>query len=118
MIKKTLPELPEDRFDELILYDTYVKGSLQRKVELLRDPSSTLQDTELRKQLEELLEKIAIEIHVTGEGNVDLRKFVAKSGGAAQLLWRASQMDDLGAGRDERMKMPVRGLVAAPFCDE
>ena len=101
MIKKTLPELPEDRFDELILYDTYVKGSLQRKVELLRDPSSTLQDTELLKQLEGLLEKIAVEIHVTGEGSVDLRKFVSKSGGAAQLLWKASQMDDLGAGKDE-----------------
>jgi Rho termination factor, N-terminal domain/Pentapeptide repeats (8 copies)/NACHT domain len=101
MIKKTLPELPEDRFDELILYDTYVKGSLQRKVELLRDPSSASQDAELLKQLEELLEKIAIEIHVTGEGNVDLRKFVSKSGGAAQLLWKASQMHDLGADKDE-----------------
>jgi Pentapeptide repeats (8 copies) len=93
MIKKTLPELPEDRFDELVLYETYVKGALQRKIELLRDPGSALQDVELRQQLEELLEKIAIEIHVTGEGSVDLRNFVSKSGGAAQLLWRASQMD-------------------------
>ena len=101
MIKKTLPDLPEDRFDEVILYRTYVEGSLLRKVELLRDPCMTIQDAELLQQLEELLEKIAVEIHVTGEGSVDLQSFVSESGGAAQLLWKASQMDNLGSEKDE-----------------
>src|SRR5262249_8672170 len=30
MIKKTLPELPENHFDELVLYETYVRGALKR----------------------------------------------------------------------------------------
>ena len=101
MIKKTLPELPEDHFDELVLYETYVRGSLQRKIELLRDPGSTMNDAELRDQLEKLLEKIAVAIHVSGEGSVDLREFISGYGGAAQLLWRASQVDALDADNDD-----------------
>ena len=101
MIKETLPDLPEDHFDEMVLYETYVKKSLRRKVELLRDPNSTLHDSELFEQLENVLEKVALAIHVSGEGIVDLRKFVAETGGAAQLLWRASETDQLQAENDE-----------------
>ena len=31
MIKKTLPELPEDHFDELVLYETYVRGIAEQE---------------------------------------------------------------------------------------
>ena len=31
MIKKTLPELPEDHFDELVLYETYVRGVAEQE---------------------------------------------------------------------------------------
>ena len=100
MIKKTLPDLPEDHFDELVLYDTYVRGSLSRKVELLRDPDSAMYDAQLLDGLEELLERIAIAIHVSGEGSVDLREFVADWGGAARLLWHASQPDPTAGDHD------------------
>lgn len=101
MIKKTLPELPEDHFDELVLYETYVRGALSRKVELLRDPCSVMHDTDLLDGLEKLLEKIAIAIHVSGEGSVDLRDFAAHWGGAARLLWHASQPDPTDRDSDD-----------------
>ena len=101
MIKKTLPELPEDHFDELVLYETYVRGSLSRKLELLRDPGSALHDADLLDGLQKLLEKIAVAIHVSGEGSIDLREFAAHWGGAAQLLWHASQLDQADRSSDD-----------------
>ena len=96
-----MPELPEDHFDELVLYDTYVRGSLSRKIELLRDPGSAMPDADLLDSLEKLLEKIAVAIHVSGEGSVDLRDFVADWGGAARLLWHASQLDPAAGNSDD-----------------
>lgn len=93
MIKEALPDLPEDHFDELVLYETYVNGALSRKIELLRDPQSGESDSDLLSSLGELLERIAVAIHVSGEGSVDLREFTADLGGAAHLLWRASELD-------------------------
>ena len=58
-----------------MLYDTYVEVSLKRKIELLRDPSAALSDRELLEQLNKLLEKIAVAIHNSGEGGVNLRNF-------------------------------------------
>jgi CheY-like chemotaxis protein len=113
MIKQALPDLPEDRFDELVLYEAYVEGSLKRKIQLLRDPTSTLNDMELRQQLEELLERIAVAIHVSGEGSVDLRQFVADAGGAAKLLWRISEAEELptGANEDAAVRIGGRSLL-------
>ncbi len=112
MIKTSLPDLPEDHFDELVLYETYVKGALRRKVELLRDPGSVLDDAQLLEQMEKLLEKIAVAIHVSGEGSVDLRKFVAGYGGAAQLLWRASQADAVQSDdEDASVRIGGRSLL-------
>ena len=113
MIKKTLPELPEDHFDELVLYETYVRGSLSRKIELLRDPGSAMHDADLLDGLEKLLEKIAVAIHVSGEGSVDLREFAAHWGGAAQLLWHASQLDQ---AEGAATTMPARESAAGPSC--
>jgi Pentapeptide repeats (8 copies) len=112
MIKKTLPDLPEDHFDELVLYETYVKNALDRKIDLIRDPGSTKEDADLLDGLEELLEKIAVAIHVSGEGNVDLQEFTAQWGGAAQLLWRASQLDGESSSHDDaRARIGSRSLL-------
>ena len=112
MIKTSLPDLPEDQFDELVLYETYVKGALRRKVELLRDPGSVLEDAQLLDQMEKLLEKVAVAIHISGEGSVDLRKFVAGYGGAAQLLWRASQADAVQSeNEDASVRIGGRSLL-------
>lgn len=101
LLKSTLEDLPEDRFNVLLLYSTYVTKSLKRKIELLREPATSLDDNELLQQLEALLEKIAVEIHISGEGSVNLREFMPEAGGAAKLLWRASRADDLPVGIDE-----------------
>lgn len=113
MIKVTLPDLPDDKFNEVILYETYVQKSLGRKAELLRDPANRLTDQELTDQLQELLERIAVAIHVSGEGSVDLREFLAEAGGAAKLLWRSAADDD-GAGSlddDAATRVGTRSLL-------
>jgi len=109
MIKDTLPDLPENRFDEVVLYETYVEHSLKRKIGLLRDPGSVLNDSELRDQLEKLLERIAIAIHVNGEGSVDLREFVSEAGGAAKLLWKTSEAAELHANADDDATARIGG---------
>ena len=60
-----------------------------------------MHDADLLDGLEKLLEKIAIAIHVSGEGSVDLRKFAAHWGGAAQLLWHAAQLDQIEGSSDD-----------------
>ena len=109
MIKDTLPDLPEDRFDELVLYETYVERSLKRKIGMLRDPGSDMNDRELRDQLGKLLERIAIAIHVSGEGSVDLREFVSEAGGAAKLLWKTSEAAEPQAKTDEDATVRIGG---------
>ena len=109
MIKATLPDLPEDRFDEIVLYETYVDRSLRRKIQLLREASSPVHDSELLDELKVLLEKIAIAIHVSGEGSVDLRQFLAEAGGAAKMLWRASESEELYVGAEEDATARIGG---------
>ena len=58
-------------------------------------------DADLLDGLEKLLEKIAVAIHVSGEGSVDLQEFVRRWGSAAQLLWHASQLDQAEASSDD-----------------
>lgn len=113
MIKVTLPDLPEDRFDEIVLYETYVDRSLRRKIQLLREVAAPVHDSELLADLKILLEKIAVAIHISGEGSVDLRQFVADAGGAARLLWRASESEDLhvGANEDATARIGGRSLL-------
>ncbi|WP_313408153.1 pentapeptide repeat-containing protein [Aeromicrobium sp.] len=109
MIKTTLPDLPEDRFDERILYETYVEQSFRRKPELLRDPSDSLTDDELFSQALQLLEKIAVAIHSRGEALVDLRDFLQDEGGAAQLLWRSAENPELNS--DATVRVGGRSLL-------
>lgn len=111
MIKTTLPDLPEDRFNERILYETYIDRSFLRKVELLRDPEDALTDAELFEQLTELLERVAIAIHTRGEGVVDLREFLADAGGATALLWKSAERPDDAAEEDAARRVGGRSLL-------
>jgi DNA-binding GntR family transcriptional regulator len=109
MTKDALPDLPAERLDELTLYRVYVTRALKRKIELLRDPQHAVLDQDLMEQLQHLLEKIAVAIHVSGEGCVDLRDFVADAGGAARLLWQSAQADEMPAGSQEDAAVRIGG---------
>ncbi len=109
MTKETLPDLPEGHFDEVTLYNIYVTKTLERKIELLRGPDAALSDRELLHQLEQLLEKIAVAIHVSGEGCVDLRNFTEEAGGAAWLLWKAAAADELQEDRNQDATARISG---------
>ena len=88
MIKETLQDLPDDTFSETILYDTYIKKSLQTKWELLADPGDELTSEELIENLTEILEDVAIQLQATNDAYLYLRDYQDKDRGKiAERLW-------------------------------
>ena len=62
MIKETLPTLPDEDFDELVLYDVSVRDSLERKAEMLEDKGMLTLQREAIEGMIELLEALAVRL--------------------------------------------------------
>ena len=60
MIKETLPNLPDDYFDEIVLYETSVRDSLRRKAGLLENQRTDTLQSETIEGMMELLESVAV----------------------------------------------------------
>ncbi|GAA1031777.1 hypothetical protein GCM10009557_28130 [Virgisporangium ochraceum] len=114
MIKETLPELPGDRFDELVLYRTYVERSLRRKIADLEDPGAEVLREELIPNLQGILELIATELHVTDQGYVSL-KAVAGQHDLHRMLWQmagsAGASPAAASSDDARARIGIRSLL-------
>ncbi|WP_373688170.1 NACHT domain-containing protein [Actinoplanes aureus] len=89
MIKATLSALPDDKFDELVLYQTYVDTSLRRKISDLEEESAETLRSELVSGLQEILEEVAVSLHVTDVEWVGLRD-VGHRMPLAEKLWRST----------------------------
>jgi hypothetical protein len=115
MIKATLPDLPPDRFDELILYQRYVRKSLKWKVEDLRHEQSSVIDEELLANLHLILEDLALRLHTSPTDYVSLRELaVGRSDNLAEMLWRMSDApppDTERSDKDARARVGVRSLL-------
>lgn len=112
MIKETLADLPDDHFDEIVLYETYVRKSLERKVELIEDENMHTLRAETMEGMIELLEAVAVEQLATGGLPIDLRTFGVGSIDIARKLWKMSQAD-AGAkqNQDARARLGTRSLL-------
>lgn len=99
MIKETLGDLPDHDFNEIVLYQTYVRNSLERKIEFLEDPLLTSTQDELVQGMGELLERMAVQMQSRGEESFDLRALTddGESQDLVRTLWRIS---DSGAASD------------------
>jgi Pentapeptide repeats (8 copies)/NACHT domain len=126
MIKETLQELPMEDFNEIVLYETYIGKSLERKVVDLEDEDLAILPSrqKLLDNLIEILEQVAVQLHISGEGYAYLHDFRNFAGGQdpAQILWRISDVQagehrSQGAQDDATARVGVRSLlkfVAAP----
>ena len=118
MIKETLPRLPDDHFDEIVLYETSVRDSLERKRELLLDEGMHTLRKEATEGMLQLLESVAVELLKNGGQPVDLRTFGKGKLDIARVLWKMSEVD---AGptqtEDARARLGMRSLLR-PFPDE
>ena len=115
MIKETLPDLPDDYFDEIVLYDTSVRDSLKRKAEMLQDENLHTLQSEAIQGMIELLESVAVELLTNGGEPVDLRTFGTGSLDIARVLWKMTEEDArTEQTEDARARLGMRSLLK-PF---
>lgn len=114
MIEHTLEGLQADRFDEVVLYEQYVRDSLGRKVRDLQ-PTHRLDDSQLIKNLLVILEELAIQLHLSSTDYVFLRDFdTGRREGLPELLWAmsgASRAEPDASTPDARSRVGVRSLL-------
>lgn len=114
MIKDTLPDLPEGRFNEVVLYDLYVRKSLKRKV-LDLQPLRRLDEDQLVGNLRAILEELAVQLHMSPTDYVNLRDFdTGRREGLAELLWSMSGGQSATSAvstPDARSRVGVRSLL-------
>ena len=115
MIKETLPDLPDDYFDEIVLYDTSVRDSLKRKAEMLQDENLHTLQSEAIQGMIELLESVAVELLTNGGEPVDLRTFGTGSLDIARVLWKMTEEGPrTEQTEDARARLGMRSLLK-PF---
>ena len=115
MIKETLPRLPDDHFDEIVLYETSVRDSLERKPEMLVDEGMYTLERETIEGMLELLESVAVELLKNGGQPVDLRAFGEGKLDIARVLWKMSEADaGTAQSQDARARLGMRSLLK-PF---
>ena len=113
MIKETLPNLPEDHFDEIVLYETSVRDSLKRKADLLQDEGGHTLREETLQGMTQLLESLALELLETGGQPVNLRTFGGNID-IAHALWKMSVIDaGVKQTQDAQARLGVRSLLKA-----
>jgi len=109
MIKSTLKELPNDDLDELILYETYIQKSLDRKVDDLEDENLETSPKVIIENMKEILEKISIALHQADAEFVYLSE-VHVSKEYLDRLWKMSNPEDC-SHEDEVGRIAVRSLL-------
>jgi hypothetical protein len=120
MIKATLPTLPADHFDEVVLYRQYISDSLERKLDDLL-PESRSDQKGIVGNLRAVLEELAVSLHTSQIDYVSLRQFsMGRTHNLAEVLWRMSDGVDSDTavsgvdgldGRDARSRIGVRSLL-------
>lgn len=113
MLKGSIRDLPEQDITELILYRTYVKKSLQRKIHQIDKKNINIGYDRMERNLEKVLKKIALELHRQkkeyiylsdiSDGRIELKY--------AERLWEISKVDDTSE-EDATARVAVRSLLS------
>lgn len=115
MIKETLPNLPDDYFDEIVLYRTSVRDSLRRKVGMLENERTDTLQSETIEGMTELLESVAVKLLENGGQPIDLRTFGQGRSDIARRLWNISKEDvETEQAEDATARLGMRSLLK-PF---
>ncbi|MDQ1352343.1 MAG: hypothetical protein QG657_2649, partial [Acidobacteriota bacterium] len=109
MVKASLKKLPDKDLDELVLYETYIQQSLERKFDYLEDDNLV---TALKKTIENMkiiLEKVALKLHQSDAEFIYLSD-VHDSPQLLKRLWEMSNPEDQTYD-DEMGRIAVRSLL-------
>lgn len=109
MLKQTLHELPQD-LDEVSVYESYARKSLQRKVDLLDDPELRSSRDESIQHLMSGLGVIAEELQCSKTPYVSLKSLRYRTGPFAELLWRLTGEEQLES--DAQARIGTRSLLS------
>ncbi|MFY1577361.1 NACHT domain-containing protein [Verrucosispora sp. WMMD703] len=119
MIQEALPYLPERDFTEETLYETYIERTLERKLELLDDDQLSATPGAIMRNLLDILQRVAGELHRTNARYLYLRDF--ESGGLrgdggpgiAAMLWslREDTSPDDEHRQDATARIGIRSLL-------
>jgi WD40 repeat protein len=109
MVKGSLKDLPDKDLDELILYETYIQQSLERKGYFLEDEKLETSPENIIENMKGILERVAIELHQSDEEFI----YLSDIHGPQRLLrglWKMSAPTDCTAD-DEIRRIAVRSLL-------
>ncbi len=114
MIRQTLRELPENSLNEIILYKTYIKKSLRRKMELLDDDKMEILPEEICSNLIRILETIAIKLQMSNQEFICLAEEFSgqKEKDLAKRLWQISDSGDALCENIEQEKADIEDATA------
>lgn len=112
MVSETLWDPDSDCSNEVALYESYIRKSLLRKVDLLQATSIRIARYELVLRLFRLLELVAIEIHRGKQEFACLKKIATKAEDIeyAKLLWKLSGASDV-VEDDATARLGIRSLL-------
>jgi AraC-like DNA-binding protein len=109
MVKGSLKDLPDKDLDELILYETYIQQSLERKGYFLEDEKLETSPENIIENMKGILESVAIQLHQSDEEFI----YLSDIHGPQRLLrglWKMSAPTDCTAD-DEIRRIAVRSLL-------
>jgi hypothetical protein len=114
MIRQTLSELPENNLNEVILYKTYIKKSLRRKMELLDDDKMEILPKEICSNLIRILETIAVRLQISNQEFICLAEEFSgqKETDLAKCLWQISDTGDALGKNVEQEKTDTEDATA------
>ncbi len=109
MLKGSLKDLPNKDLDELTLYETYIKKSLERKGEFLEDKNMETSPETIIENMKGILESIAVKLHQAEDEFIYLSD-IQDSQRLINRLWNMSDPADC-TGDDEMGRIAVRSLL-------
>lgn len=109
MLKETLSELPVD-VDEVSVYESYARKTLDRKIELLDDPEFRAGRRESIEHLLSALGVIAEELQCSHDPYVSLKNLRRRTGPFADLLWRLTGEEEV-LESDAEARIGTRSLL-------
>ena len=114
MIKETLDDLPEKSkdIDEMVLYETYTRRCLRRKIEQLEEYRLGKERGEIVSEMIKILEKVALKLQESGQEIVYLQDFKDSSETQkwVEALWAITELDE-SLEEDATARVAVRSLL-------
>jgi cell division protein FtsA len=112
MLKIALKDLPEQDINEIILYNSYIKKCLSRKVDQIDKGDILIGYDNILANLIEILKKIAIELHIQKSEFIYLSDISNENKGLkyAEKLWEMTKSDNI-VEDDATSRIAVRSLL-------